>query len=126
LFAEQGLGGIEQNFPPDYFFGLFGTSKARVCEILSALKCHWRKIEGKHALKLAIQHRHPVLVMLSLPTFLPSGHWMVAYAYDKAYIHLTNYRSHHDRMKWETFEKGWGSDLSALINMDNTGIAILP
>jgi hypothetical protein len=124
LFYEQGLTGIEQNFPPDCALGLFGTSKTQVCNILSALKCHWHEIEGKKALKHAIQHKHPVLVMLSLPTFLPTGHWMVAYSYDDENIYLSNYRRHKDRMTWETFEEGWDSPISYTIDMDNTGIAI--
>jgi hypothetical protein len=124
LFFETRLTSLEKSFPPDVFFGFFGTSKTRVCEILSAYRCAWCQVHGKHALKRAIQRRHPVLVMLSLPTFLPKGHWMVAYAYDDTHVHLTNYRSHHDRMTWGSFTSGWDSTLASVIDMDNTGIAV--
>ena len=97
LFSEDTLALLEKRFPPDVFFGLFGTSKTRVREILSAYQCPWHEVEGKHALKHAIQHQQPALVMLSLPGHLAAGHW------DEHHVHLTNYRSHHDRMKWGTF-----------------------
>src|SRR4051812_20232021 len=94
-FSDSRLTSLEDRFPPDILFGLFGSSKGRVCEILSAHGCPWREIEGKDALKRSIRHRKPVLVMLSLPGHLAAGHWMVAYAYDGHHVHLTNYRSHH-------------------------------
>ncbi len=124
LFADNTLAELEQRFPPDIVFGLFGTSKTRICEILSAYQCPWHEVDGKHALKKAIAHRQPVLVMLSLPGHLVAGHWMAAYAYDEHHVHLTNYLSHHDRMKWNPFLEGWDSMLSTIIDMDNTGIAI--
>lgn len=124
LFMDETLAEIEDRFPPDIFFGVFGSSKSRVCEILSAYKCRWHEIEGTHKLKHAIRHRHPVLVMLSLPGTLPAGHWMVAYAFDEHHVHLTNYLSHKDRMKWNRFHEGWGATLPYMIDMDNTGIAI--
>jgi hypothetical protein len=124
LFSDTRLTSLEDRFPPDILFGLFGSSKNRVCEILSAYQCSWHEIEGEAALKDSIRHRKPVLVMLSLPGHLAAGHWMVAYAYDKHHVHLTNYHSHHDRMGWAAFLEGWDSVLSYMINMDDTGIAL--
>jgi hypothetical protein len=124
LFSDPRLASLEERFPPDILFGLFGSSKGRVCEILSAYQCSWQEIKGEDALKQSIRHHNPVLVMLRLPGRFPTGHWMVAYAYDEDHVHLTNYRSHDDRMGWPAFLGGWDSLLSCMIDMDNTGIAL--
>ena len=123
-FEDERLTRLEDRFPPDIFFGLFGSSKSRVCEILSAYKCPWHEIEGADALKHFLRHQKPVLIMLSLPGHLAAGHWMVAYAYDLHHVHLTNYRSHRDRMTWEAFLEGWDSAISNMIGMGITGIAV--
>ncbi len=124
LFAEADMKGLEERFPPDVVGGLCGTGKGRVLEILKAYHCPHRQIEGKRALVQALSHHQPVLVMLSLPGRVASGHWMVAYACDEHHVHLTNYQKHHDRMTWSDFEEAWDSWLSFFIDMDNTGIAI--
>ncbi|HVS37898.1 MAG TPA: hypothetical protein VMS17_20230 [Gemmataceae bacterium] len=124
LFAEKTLAVLEKRLPPDVLFGLFGTSKTRVCKILSAYRCRWHEIKGRRALRDALERQRPVLVMLGLPGRLPAGHWMVAYAYDEQSICLTNYRSHNDHMKWGTFFQCWNSWLSRLIGMSNRGIAL--
>jgi hypothetical protein len=125
-FTEPNLYTLEDEFPPDVFFGLFGTSKDRVCEILNAYGCHWREVRGEAALKHTLQHRHPVLVMLSIPwhEILWAGHWMVAFAYDEHGVHLTNYKSHNDRLPWSEFRDGWDSVFPAIIHMRKVGIAI--
>jgi hypothetical protein len=127
LYSKHNLTHLEDEYPPDILFGLFGTSKSRVCEILSAYGCRWREVRGETALKHALRNKHLVLVMLSIPTrgILPAGHWMAAFAYDKQCVHLTNYHRHKDQMSWSLFREGWGSTLSAFIYMQKTGIAIL-
>ena len=123
LFADENLSELEDRFPPDIFFGLFGTSKSLICEILTAYRCPWYEVESDPALKQALRNKRTVLVMLSLPGYLAAGHWMVAYAYDDHHVHLTNY-PRYDHMKWGSFLEGWDSKLSYMIDMDNTGIAI--
>ena len=124
LFTDSDLSELESRFPPDILFGRCGTSKDRVCEILDAYKCRWREVEDKQALERAIKHCHPVIVMLSLPNHTASGHWMVAYAYDRHHVHLTNYVHYKDQMSWKHFEESWDSWLGYWIDMDNTGIEI--
>jgi hypothetical protein len=87
-FMGETLAALEERFPPDILFGLCGTSKARVCGILSAYGCHRHEVEGQQALKHALRDRRPVLVMLSLPGHLVAGHWMVTYAYDDGHAAL--------------------------------------
>lgn len=49
---------------------------------------------------------------------VPGGHWMVAHAYDKVFIYLTNC----GRMSWGDFKRDWDSVVSLAIDMQNKGI----
>jgi hypothetical protein len=53
-YMGETLAALEERFPPDILLGLCVTSKARVCEILSAYGCHRHEVEGQQALKHAL------------------------------------------------------------------------
>jgi hypothetical protein len=114
---------LEERYPPDVLFGVCGTSKTRMRDILSQNRLSLLHIKGETQLKNCIKGFSPVLVMLGISQVIwgmtvPGGHWMVAYAYDSDSVHLTNY----GKMSWGDFKRDWNSTVSLAIDMQNKGI----
>lgn len=122
--AHEIMADIERAHPPDNVGGLFGTSRRRVTRICRSFDLTLRPIEGADELRTQLDYQNPVAVMLGIPGGhiwkyeLPAGHWMVAYAYDRANVYLTNWGS----MTWAEFERGWARLVPRLIGMRRRGL----
>lgn len=121
---------LEKSFPPDQFFGLFGTGRTQVERICQRHGLRLHEIRGEDQLRAYLSRRRPVIVMLGVSAGrlwnrfdLPGGHWMVAYACDDKYVYLSNCDG--GRMTWADFQLGWRSFVSRLIRMNNRGLTIL-
>jgi hypothetical protein len=114
---------LEDRYPPDVLFGVCGTSKTRMRQMLNENRLSLLHIKGETQLKNCIRNYSPVVVMLGISQVIcgmtvPGGHWMVAYAYDNEYVYLTNY----GQMSWGDFKRDWDSVVSLAIDMQNKGI----
>jgi hypothetical protein len=125
--AREVLAQIEREHPPDNVGGAFGTSRRRVVRICIARGLRVEPISGEEALRARLENCHPVVVMLGVcggKLFgrfnLPGGHWMVAYGFDREFVHLTN----HGRMTWAEFLQGWDGFVPRLIGMQRKGLVL--
>lgn len=115
---------LEKEYPPDQFFGWFGTGPRQVQRICQVYGFPLEEIRGEEDLKECLRHKRPVIVMLGvsagrmLNINLPGGHWMVAYAFNNDNIYLTN----HGAMSWEEFRQGWYAMVPRLIAMQGRGL----
>lgn len=115
---------IESKFPPNIFFGWFGTSGGRVRSILNHFQYDYETIRTTAQLKQRLDQGLPVLLMLQVTGGkfwkweIPGGHWVVAWGYDADNIYLTNWGS----MNWDEFHKSWNGIIPKLIRMNQRGI----
>lgn len=117
---------IEQQHPPDNIGGWLGTSRRRVERICRSHGIKLQEVRGEQGLREHLSRGQPVIVMLGVPGpkilkryTLPAGHWMVAYGYDEADVHLTNW----GKMPWDTFRRWWNGIVPRVICMRNRGLA---
>lgn len=126
VMAHKAMEIVESAFPPDIFFGLFGTSRRQVERSCKQYGLELQEILGKDSLRAALSAQQPVMVMLGVSGGkfwrwnLPSGHWMVAYGYDEDNVYLTNW----GYMTWTEFENGWNKMIPRIINMRNKGLVV--
>lgn len=116
---------LEAERPPDIMGGWFGTSRRQVEHICRQHGHELTEIAGEESLRDHLDQKRPVIVMLGVPgpkllnrIALPAGHWMVAYGYDEANIHLTNW----GMMTWPDFRARWKSIIPRVISMQQRGL----
>jgi hypothetical protein len=125
--AAAYLGYLEQRFGPDNLGGLFGTSRRCIERICGAHGVALTEVRSEDGLRCQLDQRNPVVVMLGVSPRklcgieLPSGHWMVAYGYDRDAVYLTNW--HGATMPWPEFRRRWRSWVGLLIRMRCRGLA---
>lgn len=119
---------VEHEYPPDNLGGWFGTSRRRVEQVCRGFGVPTEAIEGEAELRLSLEQRRPVIVMLGVPgkkvlgITMPMGHWMVAYGFDDENVYLSN----HGCMPWVEFRFGWHGLVPWLIRMNNRGLVARP
>ena len=95
---------ITESFPPDHFFGLFGTTAARIVAALRGygLEAYAARsrgdAEGRNtwsAVKRSVAEGLPVIVLLDVGKLGGrsfSAHWAVVYRVEDSLVHLANCR----------------------------------
>jgi hypothetical protein len=115
---------VESDYPPDNLGGWLGTSRRRVEQVCRGFGVPTEAIEGEAELRLSLEQRRPVIVMLGVPGpkvlrfTMPMGHWMVAYGFDDENVYLSN----HGCLTWDEFRGGWHGFVPWLIRMGNRGL----
>ncbi len=115
---------VEREYPPDNLGGWLGTSRRRVEQVCRGFGVATEVIVGEAELRLSLELRRPVIVMLGRPgqkilgIKMPMGHWMVAYGFDDENVYLSN----HGPMTWDEFRRGWHGLAPWLIRMDQRGL----
>jgi hypothetical protein len=121
---------LEDKYGADILFGLFGTSRHRMTEMIAAYGGTVSVIQGVAALKRQVELKCPVIVMLDIArdkagwNTSVGGHWTVVFAYDKEYVYLTNWPDVNSRCAWKQFRLGWTSWLPSMIAMRATGLVV--
>jgi hypothetical protein len=116
---------IEQTHPPDLIGGRFGTSPWRIA---SALRDYGAPcvagVNRLRELKEAIADRNPVLCVIQNEPGLfgmrAGAHWLVAHAYDRDGVYVTNFGRH--QVSWERFEALWSGTIARLARVKFRGV----
>ena len=95
---------ITKSFPPDHFFGLFGTTAARIVAALQSYGLEANAVRSRStadeesiwpAIEQSVAEGLPVIVLLDLGKLggRPfSAHWAVVYRVEDSLVHLANCR----------------------------------
>ena len=117
---------IERTHPPDLVGGRFGTSPWRIA---SALRDYGVPralgVNRLRELREAIADRNPVLCVIQNEPGLfgmrAGAHWLVAHAYDRDGIYVTNFGPHH-HVPWARFEALWSGAIARLARVKFRGV----
>jgi hypothetical protein len=116
---------IERTHPPDLIGGRLGTTPWRIASALRAYGApHVAAVNRLRDLKEAIADRNPVLCVIQNEPGLfgmrAGAHWLVAHAYDRDGVYVTNFGRHH--VPWERFEALWSGAIARLARVKFRGV----
>jgi Peptidase_C39 like family len=117
---------IEQNYPPDLFFGKLGTSPLHIQKILEHYGANnLQKANNIDALKQCVSSSFPVICLIQntggLFGLKDGAHWFVVFAYDDDGVFVTNYGIP-CHLSWSDFKEKWDSPLATMASLDFKGI----
>jgi hypothetical protein len=117
---------VERTHPPDLLGGRFGTSPWRIASALRDYGVpHVQAVNRLRELKDAIADRNPVLCVIQNEPGLfgmrAGAHWLVAHAYDRDGVYVTNFGQVH-QVPWARFEALWSGAIARLARVKFRGV----
>ena len=119
----DGLREVEKAYPPDMFWGVFGTGPDQIRKALKHYHLPHHRTHGREKLEKVLRGRGTAISLVQNTAGLfgigDGAHWFVVFGCDANGVYVTNYGSP-PFIDWATFEKMWSGTIPTAVGMTKT------